>query len=109
MRYAIELIEKEIERLKILLESDSSTSVRWRFSLHNQIESLEKALDLILFNNITKEQDVLLDKFNTNLDAFNYKQCKKAYDQLLKSLPEKHFYRRVLDMQIRQFPQERTN
>ena len=104
MRYAIELIEKEIERKEILYRAN-----HFDVKYVGDIKSLNRALDLILFNSTTKEQDTLIDDFNIGLDDFDHKKCKKAYDKLLKSLPEKHFYRRVLDMQIRQFPQERTN
>ena len=49
----------------------------------------------------------LIDQFDKGLDSFHYENSKKAYDELMEILPENDIQRRVLDMQIKQFPEAR--
>ena len=100
----MELIEKEIEKNEILLQVHPYGQM-----FTDNIISLKKALDLILFNHMDFEQSRCLQLFEEAIYNFDYVTAKKAYNRILESLPEKHFQRRVLDMQIRQFPQERKN
>ncbi|WCC47441.1 AAA family ATPase [Tenacibaculum finnmarkense] len=49
----------------------------------------------------------LIEQFDNGLDAFNFEDAKNAFDKLMEILPENDIQRRVLDMQIRQFPEAR--
>ncbi|MBE7688286.1 AAA family ATPase [Tenacibaculum finnmarkense genomovar ulcerans] len=49
----------------------------------------------------------LIEQFDNALDAFNFEDAKNAFDKLMEILPENDIQRRVLDMQIRQFPEAR--
>lgn len=49
----------------------------------------------------------LIEDFDKGIDNFNYDISKKAYDELMDILPENDIQRRVLNMQIKQFPQAR--
>lgn len=49
----------------------------------------------------------LIEQFDNGLDAFNFEDTKNAFDKLMEILPENDIQRRVLDMQIRQFPEAR--
>ncbi|CAA0252977.1 AAA family ATPase [Tenacibaculum maritimum] len=49
----------------------------------------------------------LMELFDKGLDNFDYETSKKAYDDLMNILPENDIQRRILDMQIKQFPEAR--
>lgn len=49
----------------------------------------------------------LIEDFDKGIDTFDYNTSKKAYDELMEILPENDIQRRVLDMQIKQFPEAR--
>jgi predicted ATP-binding protein involved in virulence len=49
----------------------------------------------------------LIDQFDAGLDDFNFEKSKEAYDKLMDILPETDTQKRVLEMQIKQFPEAR--
>lgn len=49
----------------------------------------------------------LIEQFDNALDAFNFEDSKNAFDKLMEILPEKDTQRRVLKMQLKQFPEAR--
>lgn len=49
----------------------------------------------------------LMEKFDRGLDNGDYNQSKEAFDKLMDILPEEDIQKRVLSMQIQQFPEAR--
>jgi predicted ATP-binding protein involved in virulence len=49
----------------------------------------------------------LIDQFDDGLDRADFARSKKAYDKLMEILPENDSQKRILQMQIKQFPQAR--
>lgn len=49
----------------------------------------------------------LIEKFDKGLDNSNFEDSKEAYDKLMEILPETDTQKRVLQMQLKQFPEAR--